>query len=127
MPTANKPHKKKKKKCCQEVVLTRREREPQLGTEVSSTAIGGSDVAEASESEMENEEAGETNRGWEKVSSRKEKRRRRAHCGNSSNGKSLESDEENTRVNVRQQEEIKVKLQLDSPCSEPIEAVKSVT
>ena len=82
------------------------------------TAMGGSDVAEASEMENGNEEAGETNRGWEKVKSRKEKkRRRRASSGNSSNGKSLESGEENTRVSVRQQEEIKVKLQFDSPCS----------
>ena len=40
------------------------------------TAMGVSDVAEVSESEMENgnEEAGETNHGWEKVKSRKEKK-----------------------------------------------------
>ena len=69
------------------------------------------------------------NDGYCKVlhNSRKEKRRGRANSGNSSNGKSLESGEENTRVNVRQQEEIKVKLQFDSPWSEPIEAVKSAT
>lgn len=54
---------------------------PEVGTEVRSglmrrlTVMGGCDVAETSksesESEMEKEEAGETNRGWEKVISRK--------------------------------------------------------
>lgn len=100
---------------------------PEVGTEVRSglmrrlTVMGGCDVAETSESEseseMEKEEAGETNRGWEKVISRKKQKRRRSNSDNSLNAKSLKSGEDNTGGNVRQQEEIKVKLQFDSPCS----------
>ena len=73
-------------------------------------------VAELSE-EMEDEEAGETNIGkWVEVISRKGKRKKRTNSGNSSSD-GLDSGEENRSENVRQQEEIKVKLQFDSPSS----------
>ena len=73
-------------------------------------------VAELSE-EMEDEEAGETNIGkWVEVISRKGKRKKRTNSGNSSSD-GLDSGEENRSENIRQQEEIKVKLQFDSPSS----------